>query len=204
MHAAIGHVESNLGLIVLIELLGADVSDGEEMRNNSDPIVLLAILPQPFFDLLRPQSHVQGLLADLLTVHEVHYAPRLFVVVLALHLAQDLEVTRLIFGRIVFDVPKLSLCLNRREVELWELLLLLFDAPADIRAVLEGFTEKRLNDTWDLQIWKDQRTGFQGSLQRRNQDDVWLKFLVLLPRFDALGQPKCTSCLPLAERWQSM
>lgn len=44
MHAAVGHVESYLRLIVLIELLGADVSDREEMRNYSDSLVFLAVL----------------------------------------------------------------------------------------------------------------------------------------------------------------
>lgn len=186
MHAAVGHVESYLRLIVLIELLRADVSDREEMRNNSDSLVFLAVLSQPFFDFLGPKSHIQRLLADLLTMHEIHYASGLLMVVLTLHLAEDLEVTRLIFRRVVFDVPKLSLCLNRREVKLRELYLLLLYASADIRAMLEGLTEKRLNYTWNLQIRKDQRTSFQGSLQRRNQDDVWLQILMLLSSFNAL------------------
>lgn len=86
MHAAVGHVESYLRLIVLIELLGADVSDREEMRNNSDSLVFLAVLSQPFFDFLGPKSHIQRLLADLLTMHEIHYASGLFMVVLTLHL----------------------------------------------------------------------------------------------------------------------
>lgn len=160
MQTAVRHVESYLRLIIFVELLRADVSDREEMRNNSDSLVLLTVLSQSFFDFLGPESHIQRLFTDLLTMHKIHYASGLFMVVLTLHLAKDLEVTRLIFRRIVFDIPKLSLCLNRREIKLWELLFLLLDASANIRAVLEGLTEKRLNNTWNLQIRKDQRTSF--------------------------------------------
>lgn len=119
-------------------------------------------------------------------MHEVHYASGLLMVILTLHLTQHLEVTRLIFRRIVLDVPKFSLRLNRREIELWKLKLFLLDAATDIRAVFEGLAEKRLNNTWNLEIWEDQRTCFQCSLQRRNKDDVWFELLMFFPSLNAL------------------
>lgn len=72
------------------------------------------------------------MLTDLLAMHEVHNASGLFMVILTLHLTQHLEVTHLVLWGIVLYVPELSLCLNWREVKLWELEFLLLDAAADV------------------------------------------------------------------------
>lgn len=59
-------------------------------------------------------------------------------IVLTLHLLQCLKISRLVFGRVVLDVPKLTLCLYGREVKVRELDFFKLNAAADVGTVLEG------------------------------------------------------------------
>jgi hypothetical protein len=79
------------------------------VRYNDNQLVVLPVIPEFLFDLLGSQSDIQRALTHLLSMHEIHYAAGLLVVVFALNFFQNLEVSRLIFKRIILNIPKLAL-----------------------------------------------------------------------------------------------
>ena len=112
--STVSHMNFIDWLIVLIKLCCTQKLDGEKMRNYSYFFVFLAVLSQKFLDFPGSFSHIGSVLSQLFTVHKLRYLHRLFLVFDAfeVNLFQKFEVFLLIFNRIVFDEPKLTLCFN--------------------------------------------------------------------------------------------
>ncbi len=92
-------------------------------------------------------------------------------------LFEKLEIFLLILLGIIFYEPKLSLSFNPREVKLRKLLLLLIDASANLRTVLEGLTDEWFNDSGASPTREYEPRSFKSPLQRGAQDDIGVEVL---------------------------
>jgi hypothetical protein len=97
------------------------------------------------------------------------------VIILALYFFQHFKVPSLVLHRVIFNVPKFSLCFHRRKIELRKLLLFDLNASANIRAMLESLTYERFNYARDFDIWKYEGASFEGSLKGRNQNNIGIQ-----------------------------
>lgn len=83
-------------LVVLVEVLTAEVLDSVEMGDYCYSGILFAVLFQQLFDFACTETNIQRLLLHVLSVHKVHYAFCFLVVVFTLNFRKELEVLCLI------------------------------------------------------------------------------------------------------------
>ena len=90
---------------------------------------------------------------------------------------QGFVVGCLVLETFVFDEPEIPLAEHFLEVDLWESLLLACQIAADVAGRAESLSQHRLSHYWDASSPEDMVAGLQGSLEGRDQDDVWFNMI---------------------------
>ena len=188
MNSTIFHMNLINWLIFLVKLCCVEKLDCEKVGNNSYFFIFFAILFQKFLDFSSSFSDICGSLSEMLIVHKLWYLCSLFLVFDALEMDffKKFEVFLLVFKRIVFDEPKLTLSFNFWKIKLFELTFLDFNTSTNLRAMFKGLAQQGFNDMRTFPFRKDNSWCFKSSLKRRTDNQVWIEVFQLFFGLQAL------------------
>lgn len=171
----------------LIELSGNWIVYGVVMSYHGNFFIVLFVFFQKLFHTGNSFSHVLRSFENESFRHELqNQSCFLCVRCFGVNLLKSFKVSLLIFGTLILDVPEITLFNDIFKVIFRISLDLSSDLTRNITWGSEGFGEQGLNHSLDASPSKKIVAGFEGPLQRGNQNDIRVEWITNFPGIPAL------------------